>query len=163
MLLWCVSGVQRAQVDCSCARHTAPTTSPGYLVGDISDNIGKFLHDKVDTLEAGLFQPGNLFLYNGLEGHVGGKKANSDAWREGEKYLIISKKFPDFLWYFLKKYKFNKLEVIPFWKNLVLITAFTFFYRQFRLIWASVDVIIFGIFFMQDTKQYESRGLYFLH
>ena len=51
----------------------------GYLVGDISDNIGKFLHDKVDTLEAGLFQPGNLFLYNGLEGHVGGKKANSDA------------------------------------------------------------------------------------
>jgi hypothetical protein len=58
-----------------------------YLLGHVSDNVGKFLDHKVDTLEAGLFQPRDLFLYDRLKSHVGGKKANSDAWAGGKPFV----------------------------------------------------------------------------
>ena len=41
-----------------------------YLLGHESDHIGQLLDDQINALEAGLLQPSNLFLDNGLEGHV---------------------------------------------------------------------------------------------
>ena len=57
------------------------TTFPAsfYLLSSVSNNIGQFLYNEIDTLEAGFLQPRYLFLHDSLEGHVGREKTNSDS------------------------------------------------------------------------------------
>ena len=49
----------------------------GYLLGTVSDDIGQFLHNEVNALDAGLFETGDLLLDDGLEGHVRGEETDS--------------------------------------------------------------------------------------
>ena len=50
-----------------------------YLLSDNPDHIGQLLDHEVDTLNAGLLEPADLFLDNGLERHVGREQAHSDT------------------------------------------------------------------------------------
>ena len=50
-----------------------------YLFCVHSDNIGQLLNDEVNALNAGLFQPRDLFLDDGLESHVRGEQTHSDT------------------------------------------------------------------------------------